>query len=243
MDKPLDDNQEFFIQLIKREIKFYLIRLLKTSNAFCFSYFMMNKSDSFPISIISDYPTSWLNQYRSYGYQKIDPVVLIASRKVSPFLWPDNPSIIRHHSFFRLSKQYCLDSGYTFILHDGDNNLATFSISCRNGSADFYRLVEQNSEKLQMLLINTHEKVMVFRNAHLPLLPLNGEKPVVQQLSPREKEVLFWASVGKTYGEVATILAIREGTVKFHIRNIIEKLGVTNAKHAITRAMELKLFS
>ncbi len=243
MEKPLDDNQDFFIQLIKREIKLYLVRLFKNTSSFCFAYFMMNKLDSFPISIISDYPTGWLNQYRSYGYQKIDPVVLIASRKVSPFLWPDNPALIRQHSFFRLSKYYRLDSGYTFILHDGDNNLATFSISNRQGSAEFYRLVEQNSEKLQMLLINTHEKVMSYLNARLPLLPLHGEMPPIQPLSPREKEVLFWASVGKTYGEVATILAIREGTVKFHIRNVIEKLGVSNAKHAITRAVELKLFS
>jgi len=243
MEKNVDDNQDFFIQLIKREIKLYLIRLFRNTNSFCFAYFMMNKSNSFPISIISDYPIGWLNQYRNYGYQKIDPVVLIASRNVSPFLWPDKPSIIRHHSFFRLSKYYHLDSGYTFILHDGDNNLATFTISSRHGSADFYRLVQQNSEKFQMLLINTHEKVMGFHNARQPLLSLNGEKLAVQQLSPREKEVLFWASVGKTYGEVATILAIREGTVKFHIRNVIVKLGVSNAKHAITRAVELKLFS
>lgn len=243
MEKPLEDHQDFFIQMMKREIKLYLIRIFKNTSSFCFAYFMMNKTDNFPVSIISDYPTGWLNQYRSYGYQKIDPVVLIASRKFSPFLWPDNPSIIRQHSFFRLSKYYRLDSGYTFILHDGDNNLATLSISNRHGCGDFYRVVEQNSEKFQMLLINTHEKVMNHLNARLPLSPQYSETSSAQQLSPREKEVLFWASVGKTYGEVATILTIREGTVKFHIRNIIEKLGVTNAKHAISRAVELRLFS
>ncbi|WP_413737579.1 helix-turn-helix transcriptional regulator [Sodalis sp. RH21] len=242
MEKFLEDNQDFFIQTMKREIKLYLIQIFRNTNSFCFAYFMMNKTDNFPVSIISDYPTGWLNQYRSYGYQKIDPVMLIACRKFSPFLWPDNPAIIRQHSFFRLSKYYRLDSGYTFTLHDGDNNLATLSISNLYGNADFYHIIEQHREKCQMLLITTHEKVMNFLNARLPASSMHGDAPHIPMLSPREKEVLFWASVGKTYGEVATILAIREGTVKFHIRNIIEKLDVTNAKHAISRAMELKLF-
>ncbi|WP_187202443.1 helix-turn-helix transcriptional regulator [Sodalis-like endosymbiont of Proechinophthirus fluctus] len=54
---------------------------------------------------------------------------------------------------------------------------------------------------------------------------------------------MFFARVGKTYSEISTILSIREGTVKFHIRNIINKLCISNAKHAITRTMELKLLS
>jgi LuxR family quorum-sensing system transcriptional regulator ExpR len=108
---------------------------------------------------------------------------------------------------------------------------------------DFNRIIEQNMEKFQMLLITTHEKVIDFLRVHALASQSNTPCPVIPLLSPREKEVLFWASAGKTYGEVATILAIREGTVKFHIRNIIEKLGVVNAKHAISRAMELKLFN
>ncbi|WP_410014049.1 helix-turn-helix transcriptional regulator [Sodalis sp. RH24] len=242
MEKPLENNQDFFIQTMKIEIKLYLQQIFKNANAFCFAYFMMNKSDNFPAYIISDYPSGWLNQYRSYGYQKIDPVMLIACRKFTPFFWPDNPSIIQEHSFFRLSKYYRLDSGYTFTLHDCDNNLATLSISNRQGKEDFYHFIEQNKERLQMLLISTHDKVLNFMQNTLPNATSHGERSHVQALSPREKEVLFWASVGKTYGEVATILAIREGTVKFHIRNIIDKLGVTNAKHAISRATELKLF-
>ncbi|WP_162368074.1 helix-turn-helix transcriptional regulator [Acerihabitans arboris] len=242
MEKFLENNQVFFIQTMKREIKLYLQKIFSNTNMFCFAYFMMNKTDNFPVSIISDYPTGWLNQYRSYGYQKIDPVMLNAYRKFTPFLWPENPSIIQQHSFFRLSKYYRLDSGYTFTLHDCDNNLATLSISNRQGSAEFYHFIELNKEKIQMLLITTHEKVLNFQHNYLPpVVPFAGMLQI-QALSPREKEVLFWASVGKTYGEVATILAIREGTVKFHIRNIIDKLGVTNAKHAISRATELKLF-
>ncbi len=243
MEKSAENNHDIFIKAMKKELKLYLIQIFRNTHAFCFAYLMMNKSHNSPASIISDYPTGWINQYKNYGYQKIDPVMLVACRKFSPFIWPDNPAIIHQHSFFSMSKYYRLNCGYTFTLHDGDNNLATLSLTNRTGSADFYRVIEQNKEKFQMLLITTHEKVTHFLRASTLARQPYGCPPQGPVLSPREKEVLFWASAGKTYGEVATILTIREGTVKFHIRNIIDKLGVVNAKHAISRAMELKLFS
>ncbi|XBS68762.1 LuxR family transcriptional regulator [Acerihabitans sp. KWT182] len=243
MEKPVENNQDDFIKAMKKELKLYLIQIFRNTHVFCFAYLMMNKSHNSPASIISDYPAGWINQYKNHGYQKIDPVMIIACRKFSPFHWPDNPAIIHQHSFFNMSKYYRLNSGYTFTLHDGDDNLATLSLSNRTGSTDFYRIIEQNKEKFQMLLITTHEKVTNFLRANAPAVQPYGSGPRDALLSPREKEVLFWASAGKTYGEVATILTIREGTVKFHIRNIIDKLGVVNAKHAISRAVELKLLS
>ncbi|HDL8001096.1 TPA: helix-turn-helix transcriptional regulator, partial [Yersinia enterocolitica] len=50
-----------------------------------------------------------------------------------------------------------------------------------------------------------------------------------------------WASVGKTYAEISIILGIKRSTVKFHIGNVVRKLGVLNAKHAIRLGIELKL--
>ena len=243
MEQFAENNQDAFIKAMEKELRLYLIQIFRNTHVFCFAYLMMNKSHNSPASIISDYPAGWLNQYKNHGYQKIDPVMLIACRKFSPFIWPENPSIIHQHSFFNLSKYYRLNSGYTFTLHDGDDNLATLSLSNRTDSMEFFKIIEQNKEKFQMLLITTHEKVINFLRANTLAQHPYGMSPPGPLLSPREKEVLFWAAAGKTYGEVATILAIREGTVKFHIRNIIEKLGVVNAKHAISRAMELKLLS
>lgn len=48
----------------------------------------------------------------------------------------------------------------------------------------------------------------------------------VQQLTKREQEVLDHRGQGKTIKEVAQILHIRERTVKFHLANIYEKLGL-----------------
>ncbi len=45
-------------------------------------------------------------------------------------------------------------------------------------------------------------------------------------LTKREAEVLHWVAMGRTNQEVGIILAIRAGTIKKHLENIYQKLGV-----------------
>jgi DNA-binding CsgD family transcriptional regulator len=60
-----------------------------------------------------------------------------------------------------------------------------------------------------------------------------------QLLTPREREVLQWIAAGKTRWEISQILKIGERTVKFHVTNLIDKLGALNKQHAVVRAMHL----
>jgi LuxR family quorum-sensing system transcriptional regulator ExpR len=46
---------------------------------------------------------------------------------------------------------------------------------------------------------------------------------------------------GETYQEIAIILDVKARTIKFHIGNIVKKMGVTNAKHAIRLGAEWQL--
>jgi DNA-binding CsgD family transcriptional regulator len=50
-------------------------------------------------------------------------------------------------------------------------------------------------------------------------------------VSPREREVLKWLAEGKSNTEIAFLLGISPGTVKKHLENIYNKLGVEN-RHA-----------
>lgn len=57
-------------------------------------------------------------------------------------------------------------------------------------------------------------------------------------LSPREVEVLTAVSEGLTNAEVAERLHISENTVKFHLQNIYQRLGVANRTEASRWFME-----
>ena len=57
------------------------------------------------------------------------------------------------------------------------------------------------------------------------------------ELSPREVEVLQWVASGKSNKEIGVQLFITEGTVKTHVKNILEKLAVVGRTGAIREAV------
>lgn len=57
-------------------------------------------------------------------------------------------------------------------------------------------------------------------------------------LTVREAEVLLWVAQGKSNADVSTILGCSEKTVKQHLGNIFEKLGVENRTSASLVAVE-----
>jgi DNA-binding NarL/FixJ family response regulator len=58
-------------------------------------------------------------------------------------------------------------------------------------------------------------------------------------LTPRAAEALLWLAQGKTNSDIATILGITESTVKKHVQEIFEKLGVETRGAATVRALEV----
>ena len=58
------------------------------------------------------------------------------------------------------------------------------------------------------------------------------------QLTPREAEVLFWISRGKSNREIAVILGAKTGTICKHVEHIFGKLNVENRTTAAVMALE-----
>jgi DNA-binding NarL/FixJ family response regulator len=58
-------------------------------------------------------------------------------------------------------------------------------------------------------------------------------------LTARATETLLWLAQGKTNSDIATILGITESTVKKHVQEIFEKLGVETRGAATVRALEV----
>jgi len=69
-------------------------------------------------------------------------------------------------------------------------------------------------------------------STHLPLVQILG-------LTDREAEVVLWVAQGKSNLDVATILGMSEKTVKKHLGNVFEKLGVESRTAATLRAIEV----
>jgi LuxR family quorum sensing-dependent transcriptional regulator len=56
-------------------------------------------------------------------------------------------------------------------------------------------------------------------------------------LSARERDVLVWASQGKSAREIGEILGIAKATVDSHTQSAAHKLGASNRTHAVALAL------
>jgi LuxR family transcriptional regulator, regulator of acetate metabolism len=61
------------------------------------------------------------------------------------------------------------------------------------------------------------------------------ELGLVHALTPRELEVLRLLARGRTNRAIANELVVREGTVKYHVKNILRKLGASSRADAVSR--------
>jgi NarL family two-component system response regulator LiaR len=57
-------------------------------------------------------------------------------------------------------------------------------------------------------------------------------------LTKREREILVLLIDGKTNKEIAGQLSLSEGTVRFHVSNILSKMGVGNRTEAVSQALK-----
>lgn len=76
-----------------------------------------------------------------------------------------------------------------------------------------------------------------------PLLPSESlpDNPPVEDLTPRELEVLQLLAEGLANKAIALELGISEHTVKFHVNAILSKLGAQSRTEAVVRATRLGL--
>jgi DNA-binding NarL/FixJ family response regulator len=115
----------------------------------------------------------------------------------------------------------------------------------------FLRLVleEKSMKEIASFLHMSSKKTETFRQQLIlqyivpRLLQTHDDArtPLTVTLTPREREILIWVKDGKSTGEMSSILKISQDTVKFHMKNIFQKLNATSRSQAIAIAIENKL--
>jgi two-component system, NarL family, response regulator LiaR len=70
---------------------------------------------------------------------------------------------------------------------------------------------------------------------------ISGYKTPDYRLTSREKDILTLMVKGQSNNEIAGTLTISPSTVKFHVSNILMKMGVSSRNKAVSLAVENKL--
>lgn len=222
---------------INHVINASLAREINKIGTLKYSYSVLDKNNPNRYFCLSNYPEEWIEIYQAESYQYVDPLIKKSLNRTLPFCWDENILInlkLTLKKIMNAAKHCDCCGGYTFIFHDLNHYLARLNVIVDDQNSP--ELETQIKEKLQMLLMVTHNKLIAAYTERS-----NEDKKATKIFSPRENEILYWVSIGKTYPEIAMILGIKTGTVKFHMSNVVKKLGVLNAKQAIRVSAELNL--
>lgn len=128
-----------------------------------------------------------------------------------------------------MAAEFGLRNGISFPLHGaaGENGILSF-ITAERASSD---LLLESSPILSWMSNYIFEAAI-----RIVRVSLREDDPQ-EALTDRETECLFWASEGKTSGEIACILRITERTVNYHLNQVTCKTGSMNRYQAIAKGV------
>ena len=108
--------------------------------------------------------------------------------------------------------------------------------------ADGYLLKHLNAKDfLEMINGLERGEAAITRSMTMRLLKhMSAPEPVSAHslLSDRELEILRLVAAGKSNQMIAAQLSVSENTIKYHLKNILQKLGASNRTEAVTQAIQ-----
>lgn len=182
---------------------------------------------------VTSYPPEWTAHYIQQNFAADDMVGRHSAVSFLPFLWSDVQQQKKLTDAQRLvfsdAVAIGLSSGASIPIHGPGKAKATFSVASGERSVDFEKRFLTHRHEIQLLATYAHERIL-----HLGL---DNPDNLNIKLTPREIEVLTWTARGKTRWEISEILAVSEETVKTHLVNACQRLGVSNKTHAAATAI------
>jgi len=175
------------------------------------------------VVLFNQCPDSWVQAYTLNNMLACDPIIQLARRQTLPIYWNRLDEKAR---FLQEGSMDVMGLAAEFGLRNG-NGILSF-ITRERASSD---LLLESSPILSWM------SNYIFEAAIRIVRQSMREDDPQEALTERETECLFWASDGKTSGEIACILGITERTVNYHLNQVTRKTGSMNRYQAIAKGV------
>jgi LuxR family transcriptional regulator, activator of conjugal transfer of Ti plasmids len=168
------------------------------------------------------------------------PLRRLALQEVTPLMW--SSAAPEHARSFAKAREHGLATGVSCSVRGPRGEWSVTSFALPRGDASAERHIAGALPDCQLIACGVHfaatravgrspDRASPFRRFG------NG------LLSERERQCLMESARGKTTAEIALALQISERTVAFHLANARRKLDAANSRHAVTKALSLRLIA
>lgn len=175
------------------------------------------------------WPEEWRERYFTKNYIAEDPANLHLVQTNLPYTWDEMLSF----PCYSKHQQRIVYEASEFGLTTG----LIVPLPCLSSGP---ALVTIAGGKIELSPSERIELHMAAMYAHARVRLLSGRKRRLVQaphLSPRERECLQWAALGKTDWEISEILSISEKTANMHIERAKHKYGVSTRMQAVVHGL------
>lgn len=179
------------------------------------------------------WPPELFKLYTENNYDRVDPVIRMCRHSVNPFEWSEAPydaeaepgaaEVMNRATDFRMSR------GFVVPIH----GLTGYEAGVSLGGVHL-DLNPRSKPALHLMAMYGFERIR-------RLLDPRPVPPAL--LTPREREVIAWASQGKSAWEIGEILNITQRTAEEHLATAARKLGAVNRTHAVALAIRRKIIN
>ena len=181
-------------------------------------------------------PQAFQSTFASIDVGKRDPVMRRLKRLSAPFVYDQSMYVSEEAGdLWEMQALFGYKTGIAMALHlpggkhfvmgvDRDQPLPSNDIELTRMMAD-----------LQLLAVHAQDTAVRL------LAPQAFELQYMPKLTDREIEILKWTADGKSAWAVGQILNISEHNVKYHVKRILSKLGVSSKHQAVSKAQALGL--
>lgn len=194
-----------------------LQRYLEHINLSKYSILIINSSRK--SILVTNMPAEWEQDFLSRKLDQTSEIVLMAKNKITPVIWAS--ANIKNKEIQYLAEKYNIRNGVTFFMNiKSDRVILTLYFS--EIESHFNERYRKEKKDILFQILTLFEKYYT--------------KNIDYRLTTREDEIINLLKIGKTYSEIAMVIGVGERTVRFHIKNMLEKMKVSSVRYAIFKA-------
>jgi DNA-binding CsgD family transcriptional regulator len=187
-------------------------------------------------------PAGWFDYCSEHGFATAsDPIHQRAMQEATPVLWRDWFS--HYPNYFAGARKFGLVTGVTHAVYGPLGDRGSISFMKGVGGIEAEREIAAALSECQLIACYAHRAVARALNGFDSERPDAPSPESAPSLTERERECLTWVATGKTAAQVAATLSLSEATIIYHLSKARRKLEASNSRHAVSKAISLKLIA